>query len=136
MSAPEWWVIALPALLVVAAIIAGLYANVKVLHDIKKTQLDIQKSILELEKLKLDMEKTGLETNKLRADLAERERRIVEPSAQEIAGYSSHFDSEVLHRLGTHRDRRRSLSRILVTVALILLALLILLPWFITLIRP
>lgn len=70
MSAPEWWVAARPALLVAVAGIGGLYANVKALHEIRKTRLDIERA-------KLDMEK-------LRGDLADRESRIVKPTDEQL----------------------------------------------------
>src|SRR5688572_28804944 len=76
MSAPDWWVIAVPTLTVVVAVVVGVYANVKTLHDIRKTQLDI--------------EKTKLELQKLRADLAEKDKRIVIPTDDDVRNYSEY----------------------------------------------
>jgi hypothetical protein len=87
MSAPEWWVIALPALAAVGALIGVLYSYIKNLFDIKKAQLDIEKAKLELEKLKLEPNKIELETEKLSDDRADRHSRIVRPTASDIEKY-------------------------------------------------
>jgi hypothetical protein len=119
MSAPEWWVIALPALLVVAAIIGGLYANVKTLYDIKKTQLDIEKAKFELQKLKLDAEKIALETQKLRSDIADKDKHVVVPTDAEMerfigtpsgVGASGVGLDQFLGRLGITEEMMNSLN--------------------------
>ena len=68
MPAPEWWLIALPALSIVTAIVAGIYANVKLLLEIKKLTL---------------------ETERLRHELAERDRRIHQPTDEELRRFLS-----------------------------------------------
>ncbi len=73
MSAPQWWVIALPVLSIVLIAIVGLYANVKLLLEIKKLQIE--------------QEKIRFETEKLRHDLYERERRIHQPTDEELRQY-------------------------------------------------
>lgn len=87
MSAPQWWVIAVPAVAAVVTAIGFLFAHVKSLYDIKKAQLDIEKAKLELEKLKLEPQKIELETEKLSDDHDERHSRIVRPTAREIERY-------------------------------------------------
>lgn len=128
MSAPEWWVIALPALLVVAAIIGGLYANVKILHDIKKTQLDIQKSILELEKLRLDTDKSALEIQKLTGDLEDREHRIIKPTAVEVTRFTIPPTPPRPPRSGLQYRSSTSIVPALLIVVLTLLILGLVLP--------
>jgi hypothetical protein len=68
---PAWWTIALPTLTAVLILIAGLYANVKVLLEIKKLQIEQQK--------------IQLETQRLRRELEERNSRIHTPTDEELS---------------------------------------------------
>ena len=63
MQGPQWWLIALPTVSIVFAAIAGVYANIKLLLEIRKLTL---------------------ETERLRAELADRDRRIHRPSEEEM----------------------------------------------------